>query len=88
MFSVSLTFAFFHNLPSTNVLFLFVVALHLNHSTEMTRLTNELESVYVDERRDALDKLQAEHIEELRALTNRYTANEEELRAEVFHKVP
>ncbi|XP_062122178.1 LOW QUALITY PROTEIN: interaptin-like [Drosophila sulfurigaster albostrigata] len=51
--------------------------------TEMTRLTNELESVYVDERRDALDKLQAEHIEELRALTNRYTANEEELRAEI-----
>lgn len=49
----------------------------------MTRLTNELESVYVEERRDALDKLQAEHIEELRALTNRYTANEEELRAEV-----
>lgn len=49
----------------------------------MTRLTNELESVYVDERRDALDKLQAEHIEELRALTNRYTANEEELRQEV-----
>jgi len=44
----------------------------------MTRLTNELESVYVDERRDALDKLQNEHIEELRALTNRYTANEEE----------
>lgn len=54
------------------------------HSTEMTRLTNELESVYVDERRDALDKLQNEHIEELRALTNRYTANEEELRAEVW----
>lgn len=54
------------------------------HSTEMTRLTNELESVYVDERRDALDKLQAEHIEELRALTNRYTANEDELRAEVW----
>ncbi|XP_070062903.1 golgin subfamily A member 6-like protein 22 isoform X3 [Drosophila virilis] len=51
--------------------------------TEMTRLTNELESVYVDERRDALDKLQAEHIEELRALTNRYTANEDELRAEI-----
>ncbi|KPU79808.1 uncharacterized protein Dana_GF18071, isoform B [Drosophila ananassae] len=51
--------------------------------TEMTRLTNELESVYVDERRDALDKLQNEHIEELRALTNRYTANEEELRAEI-----
>ncbi|EDW16324.2 LOW QUALITY PROTEIN: uncharacterized protein Dmoj_GI10465 [Drosophila mojavensis] len=51
--------------------------------TEMTRLTNELESVYVEERRDALDKLQAEHIEELRALTNRYTANEEELRAEI-----
>lgn len=50
----------------------------------MTRLTNELESVYVDERRDALDKLQNEHIEELRALTNRYTANEEELRAEVL----
>lgn len=49
----------------------------------MTRLTNELESVYVEERRDALDKLQAEHIEELRALTNRYTANEEELRQEV-----
>ncbi|XP_016960844.1 myomegalin isoform X1 [Drosophila biarmipes] len=51
--------------------------------TEMTRLTNELESVYVDERREALDKLQNEHIEELRALTNRYTANEEELRAEI-----
>jgi len=51
----------------------------------MTRLTNELESVYVDERRDALDKLQNEHIEELRALTNRYTANEEELRAEVMY---
>ncbi|XP_044314463.1 myb-like protein X isoform X1 [Drosophila rhopaloa] len=51
--------------------------------TEMTRLTNELESVYVDERRDALDKLQNEHIEELRALTNRYTSNEEELRAEI-----
>ncbi|XP_033239996.1 uncharacterized protein [Drosophila pseudoobscura] len=51
--------------------------------TEMTRLTNELESVYVDERRDALDKLQNEHIEELRALTNRYTANEDELRAEI-----
>jgi len=39
----------------------------------------------VDERRDALDKLQNEHIEELRALTNRYTANEEELRAEVMY---
>ncbi|XP_017058544.1 uncharacterized protein LOC108099494 isoform X1 [Drosophila ficusphila] len=51
--------------------------------TEMTRLTNELESVYVDERREALDKLQNEHIEELRALTNRYTANEDELRAEI-----
>jgi len=51
----------------------------------MTRLTNELESVYVDERRDALDKLQNEHIEELRALTNRYTANEEELRAEAIY---
>lgn len=53
----------------------------------MTRLTNELESVYVEERRDALDKLQAEHIEELRALTNRYTANEEELRQEVSKTV-
>ncbi|EDW84683.1 uncharacterized protein Dwil_GK14245 [Drosophila willistoni] len=51
--------------------------------TEMTRLTNELESVYVDERREALDKLQDEHVEELRALTNRYTLNEEELRAEI-----
>uniref|UniRef100_A0A1B0FR47 Uncharacterized protein n=1 Tax=Glossina morsitans morsitans TaxID=37546 RepID=A0A1B0FR47_GLOMM len=51
--------------------------------TEMTRLKNELESVYVDERRDALDKLQTEHIEELRAITNRYTANEDELRAEL-----
>uniref|UniRef100_T1PGE8 Ezrin/radixin/moesin family n=1 Tax=Musca domestica TaxID=7370 RepID=T1PGE8_MUSDO len=51
--------------------------------TEMTRLKNELESVYVDERRDALDKLQVEHVEELKALTNRYTANEEELRAEL-----
>ncbi|XP_030369698.1 uncharacterized protein LOC115620552 isoform X3 [Scaptodrosophila lebanonensis] len=51
--------------------------------TEMTRLTNELESVYVDERREALDKLQTEHVEELRALTNRYTANEEEMRAEI-----
>ncbi|XP_073816029.1 uncharacterized protein isoform X2 [Musca autumnalis] len=51
--------------------------------TEMTRLKNELESVYVDERRDALDKLQIEHVEELKALTNRYTANEEELRAEL-----
>lgn len=50
----------------------------------MTRLKTELESVYVDERRDALDKLQAEHIEELRALTNRYTANEDELKTEVF----
>lgn len=49
----------------------------------MTRLKSELESVYVDERREALDKLQAEHIEELRALTTRYTANEEELREEV-----
>lgn len=51
--------------------------------TEMTRLKNELESVYVDERRDALDKLQAEHVEELKALTNRYTDNEEELRSEL-----
>ncbi|XP_050329212.1 uncharacterized protein LOC126758845 isoform X1 [Bactrocera neohumeralis] len=51
--------------------------------TEMTRLKTELESVYVDERREALDKLQAEHIEELRALTNRYTANEDELRTEL-----
>nr|XP_014086819.1 uncharacterized protein LOC106615217 isoform X1 [Bactrocera oleae]XP_036225196.1 uncharacterized protein LOC106615217 isoform X1 [Bactrocera oleae] len=51
--------------------------------TEMTRLKTELESVYVDERRDALDKLQAEHIEELRALTNRYTANEDELKTEL-----
>lgn len=51
--------------------------------TEMTRLKNELESVYVDERRDALDKLQTEHIEELRAITNRYTANEDELRVEL-----
>ncbi|KAM7360112.1 uncharacterized protein ACRADG_003401 isoform 1-T2 [Cochliomyia hominivorax] len=51
--------------------------------TEMTRLKNELESVYVDERREALDKLQNEHIEELKALTNRYTDNEEELRQEL-----
>ncbi|XP_067618623.1 uncharacterized protein [Eurosta solidaginis] len=51
--------------------------------TEMTRLKNELEAVYVDERREALDKLQAEHIEELRALTTRYTANEDELRTEL-----
>ncbi|XP_013117242.2 uncharacterized protein LOC106094566 [Stomoxys calcitrans] len=51
--------------------------------TEMTRLKNELESVYVEERRDALDKLQMEHVEELKALTNRYTYNEEELRAEL-----
>ncbi|XP_054725546.1 uncharacterized protein LOC129235627 isoform X2 [Anastrepha obliqua] len=51
--------------------------------TEMTRLKTELESVYVDERREALDKLQAEHIEELRALTTRYTANEDELRTEL-----
>ncbi|XP_055905108.1 putative leucine-rich repeat-containing protein DDB_G0290503 isoform X2 [Eupeodes corollae] len=51
--------------------------------TEMTRLKMELESVYVDERREELDKLQAEHIEELKALTSRYTANEEELRAEI-----
>ncbi|XP_055855477.1 inner centromere protein A isoform X2 [Episyrphus balteatus] len=51
--------------------------------TEMTRLKMELESVYVDERREELDKLQAEHIEELKALTTRYTANEEELRAEI-----
>uniref|UniRef100_A0A0A1WU21 Myosin-2 heavy chain n=1 Tax=Zeugodacus cucurbitae TaxID=28588 RepID=A0A0A1WU21_ZEUCU len=51
--------------------------------TEMTRLKTELESVYVDERREALDKLQAEHIEELRALTTRYTANEDELRVEL-----
>ncbi|XP_004523193.1 uncharacterized protein LOC101451919 isoform X1 [Ceratitis capitata] len=51
--------------------------------TEMTRLKTELESVYVDERREALDKLQAEHIEELRALTSRYTANEDELKTEL-----
>lgn len=49
----------------------------------MTRLKIELESVYVDDRRDELDRLQAEHIEEIKALTNRYSANEEELRQEV-----
>lgn len=49
----------------------------------MTRLKTELESVYVDDRREALDKLQAEHIEELRALTSRYSSNEDELRTEV-----
>ncbi|XP_037956471.1 uncharacterized protein LOC119686078 isoform X2 [Teleopsis dalmanni] len=51
--------------------------------TEMTRLKNELESVYADDRREALDKIQEEHVEELRALTTRYTAIEEELRAEL-----
>lgn len=49
----------------------------------MTRLKIELESVYIEDRRDELDRLQAEHIEEIKALTNRYTANEEELRQEV-----
>lgn len=49
----------------------------------MTRLKIELESVYIEDRRDELDILQAEHIEEIKALTNRYTANEEELRQEV-----
>lgn len=51
--------------------------------TELTRLKNELESVYVDERRNALDQLQNEHIEELRVLTSRYTSNEDELRSEL-----
>ncbi|XP_036324823.1 uncharacterized protein LOC118738040 isoform X2 [Rhagoletis pomonella] len=51
--------------------------------TEMTRLKTELESVYVDERREALEKLQTEHIEELRALTSRYGSNEDELRTEL-----
>ncbi|KAL5292548.1 hypothetical protein ACFFRR_011380 [Megaselia abdita] len=51
--------------------------------TEMTRLKIELESVYIEDRRDELDRLQAEHIEEIKALTNRYSANEEELRQEL-----
>ncbi|XP_037904457.1 putative uncharacterized protein DDB_G0282133 isoform X4 [Hermetia illucens] len=50
---------------------------------EMTRLKHELEMVHAEERREALDKLQAEHIEEIKVLTCRYGANEEELQMEV-----
>lgn len=49
----------------------------------MTRLKHELEMVHAEERREALDKLQAEHIEEIKVLTCRYGANEEELQMEV-----
>ncbi|XP_055372949.1 probable serine/threonine-protein kinase DDB_G0282963 isoform X2 [Condylostylus longicornis] len=51
--------------------------------TEMTRLTNELEAVHSEERLSDMNKLQAEHIEELKVLTNRYTSNEEELRKQL-----
>lgn len=46
---------------------------------EMCRLTHELEQVHLDERNSALNKLKAEHLLEIQAMTTKLKQDEQKL---------
>jgi hypothetical protein len=51
---------------------------------EMCRLTHELEQVHLDERNSALNKLKAEHMVEIQALTTKFKQDEQKLLDDVI----
>ena len=55
---------------------------------EMCRLTHELEQVHLDERNSALNKLKAEHLIEIQAMTTKLKQDEQKLLDDVTLQVP